>query len=126
MDQQAPRPAFTPPTGPRRQGRAWRAGSADCSGALCLVAMPPSLPTGPNRANLTGGLIVTPDEYHDRTGKGRDEKDHLDDVVSVDGFFEGPDREIDWGMVDDELHNHFNELLGAMGRLPWTAASPTS
>jgi dihydrofolate reductase len=34
--------------------------------------------------------------------------------LSVDGFFEGPDREIDWGMVDDELHNHFNELLGAM------------
>jgi len=37
-------------------------------------------------------------------GKDADEKDHLDDVVSVDGFFEGPDREIDWGMVDDELH----------------------
>jgi len=35
--------------------------------------------------------------------------------VSVDGFFEGPDREIDWHLVDDELHGHFNQLLGAMG-----------
>jgi dihydrofolate reductase len=35
--------------------------------------------------------------------------------VSVDGFIEGPDREIDWHMVDDELHSHFNEQLGAMG-----------
>lgn len=35
--------------------------------------------------------------------------------VSLDGFFEGPDHEIDWHMVDDELHSHFNEQLGAMG-----------
>ena len=35
--------------------------------------------------------------------------------VSVDGFIERPDREIDWHMVDDELHNHFNEHLRAMG-----------
>jgi dihydrofolate reductase len=35
--------------------------------------------------------------------------------VSLDGFFEGPNRELDWQMVDDELHNHFNQLLGAMG-----------
>ena len=35
--------------------------------------------------------------------------------VSLDGFIEGPDREIDWHMVDDELHRHFNEQLGAMG-----------
>jgi dihydrofolate reductase len=35
--------------------------------------------------------------------------------VSVDGFFEGPNRELDWHMVDDELHTHFNEQLGAMG-----------
>jgi hypothetical protein len=33
--------------------------------------------------------------------------------VSVDGFIEGPDGEIDWHMVDDELHRHFNEQLGA-------------
>jgi dihydrofolate reductase len=35
--------------------------------------------------------------------------------VSVDGYIEGPDREIDWHMVDDELHRDFNEQLGAMG-----------
>lgn len=34
--------------------------------------------------------------------------------VSVDGFIEGPDREIDWHLVDDELHGHFNEQLSAM------------
>ena len=26
--------------------------------------------------------------------------------VSLDGFIEGPNREIDWHMVDDELHRH--------------------
>jgi dihydrofolate reductase len=35
--------------------------------------------------------------------------------VSLDGFFEGPNRELDWQMVDDELHRHFNEQLSAMG-----------
>jgi dihydrofolate reductase len=35
--------------------------------------------------------------------------------VSVDGFIEGPNREIDWHMVDDELHRHFNEQAAAMG-----------
>ena len=35
--------------------------------------------------------------------------------VSLDGFMEGPDRELDWHLVDDELHRHFNEQLGAMG-----------
>ncbi|UKY55185.1 dihydrofolate reductase family protein [Streptomyces inhibens] len=35
--------------------------------------------------------------------------------VSLDGFIEGPDRQIDWHMVDDELHRHFNEQLRAMG-----------
>ncbi|TDD93455.1 dihydrofolate reductase family protein [Actinomadura rubrisoli] len=34
--------------------------------------------------------------------------------VSLDGFFEGPDREIDWHVVDDELHGHFNEWLKGM------------
>ena len=35
--------------------------------------------------------------------------------VSVDGFIEGPNRELDWHLVDDELHRHFNEQLAAMG-----------
>ncbi|MDX6297216.1 MAG: hypothetical protein QOI51_1073 [Nocardioidaceae bacterium] len=35
--------------------------------------------------------------------------------VSVDGFIEGPNREIDWHLVDEELHSHFNDVLSAMG-----------
>ncbi|MEU9188574.1 dihydrofolate reductase family protein [Streptomyces sp. NPDC048484] len=35
--------------------------------------------------------------------------------VSLDGFFEGPNREIDWHLVDDELHRHFNERISALG-----------
>ena len=35
--------------------------------------------------------------------------------VSLDGFFEGPDRELDWQLVDVELHQHFNEWLGTAG-----------
>jgi dihydrofolate reductase len=35
--------------------------------------------------------------------------------VSLDGFFEGPDRDLSWHMVDEELHRHFNDQLGAMG-----------
>ena len=34
--------------------------------------------------------------------------------VSLDGFFAGPDGELDWHLVDDEVHTHFNEVLGAM------------
>lgn len=34
--------------------------------------------------------------------------------VSVDGFFEGPEHRIDWHLVDDELHRHFNEQLATM------------
>jgi len=35
--------------------------------------------------------------------------------VSLDGFFEGPKKELDWNMVDDELHDHILEVLGPMG-----------
>jgi dihydrofolate reductase len=35
--------------------------------------------------------------------------------VSLDGYIEGPNREIDWHVVDDELHQHMNDELGAMG-----------
>jgi dihydrofolate reductase len=35
--------------------------------------------------------------------------------VSLDGFIEGPHRELDWHMVDDELHGHFNDQLRTMG-----------
>ncbi len=35
--------------------------------------------------------------------------------LSLDGFFEGPAHELDWHLVDDELHGHFNEQLRPMG-----------
>jgi dihydrofolate reductase len=35
--------------------------------------------------------------------------------VSVDGYMEGPNRELDWHLVDDEVHGHFNEVLAKMG-----------
>lgn len=35
--------------------------------------------------------------------------------VSLDGFFEGPDRELDWQLVDEELHTHFNDWLKTAG-----------
>jgi dihydrofolate reductase len=44
--------------------------------------------------------------------------------VSVDGFFAGPDGELDWQRVDEELHTHFNVVLAGMaaflgGRVTW-------
>jgi dihydrofolate reductase len=35
--------------------------------------------------------------------------------VSIDGFFEGPNREIDWHCVDEELHQHMNDVLAPTG-----------
>lgn len=35
--------------------------------------------------------------------------------VSLDGFFEGPERDISWSLVDEELHQHFNDETRAMG-----------
>lgn len=35
--------------------------------------------------------------------------------ISLDGFIEGPDRELDWHRVDEELHQHFNDELRTEG-----------
>lgn len=35
--------------------------------------------------------------------------------VSVDGYFEGLDRDISWHSVDEELHQHFNDECRAFG-----------
>ena len=35
--------------------------------------------------------------------------------VSLDGFFEGPDRDLSWQLVDEELHGHFNDWLRTAG-----------
>ena len=34
--------------------------------------------------------------------------------MSLDGYFEGPGRELDWHSVDEELHQHFNDVLAPM------------
>lgn len=39
----------------------------------------------------------------------------VQNMVSLDGFFEGPDRDISWHQVDHELHQHMNDELGTMG-----------
>lgn len=44
--------------------------------------------------------------------------------VSVDGYMSGPEGELDWHLVDDELHQHFNDELSAVswfvdGRVTW-------
>ena len=39
----------------------------------------------------------------------------LQSSVSLDGYIEGPNRELDWHLVDGELHKHFNQQLAAMG-----------
>jgi dihydrofolate reductase len=33
--------------------------------------------------------------------------------ISLDGFIEGPDRDISWHRVDEELHAYFNEKFAA-------------
>ncbi|MFI1923130.1 MULTISPECIES: dihydrofolate reductase family protein [unclassified Streptomyces] len=37
--------------------------------------------------------------------------------MSLDGYIEGPDRDISWHQVDDELHQHFNDMVGELGAL---------
>ena len=34
--------------------------------------------------------------------------------VSLDGYFEGPEHDLSWHLVDEELHAHFNDSLAAM------------
>ncbi|MFJ2770426.1 dihydrofolate reductase family protein [Streptomyces sp. NPDC087300] len=35
--------------------------------------------------------------------------------MSLDGFMEGPGGDLDWHLVDEELHQHFNDESRAMG-----------
>jgi len=35
--------------------------------------------------------------------------------VSLDGRFEGPDGSLSWQTIDEELHQHFNDVLRPMG-----------
>ena len=38
-------------------------------------------------------------------------------MVTLDGFFEGPNREIDWHIVDEEFNEYANELLSTVDTL---------
>ncbi|MBK8989192.1 MAG: dihydrofolate reductase family protein [Chloroflexi bacterium] len=38
-------------------------------------------------------------------------------MVSLDGFISGPDGELDWHVIDEELHRHFNDLESEMEML---------
>src|SRR5690348_18462197 len=35
--------------------------------------------------------------------------------VSLDGYFEGPDHDLSWQVIGEEVHQHFNDWLGAAG-----------
>jgi Dihydrofolate reductase len=35
--------------------------------------------------------------------------------ISVDGYFEGPGHDLTWQVVDEELHQHFNDWLRTAG-----------
>jgi dihydrofolate reductase len=35
-------------------------------------------------------------------------------MLSLDGYFEGPEHDLSWHLVDEELHGHFNERLATM------------
>jgi len=35
-------------------------------------------------------------------------------MVSLDGFVEGPNRELDWGIIDEELHTYINRQHSAI------------
>lgn len=36
-------------------------------------------------------------------------------MVSLDGYFEGPDGSLEWHMVDEELHQYFNDVMRDAG-----------
>jgi dihydrofolate reductase len=38
-------------------------------------------------------------------------------MVSLDGYIEGTDGSLDWHIVDEELHRHFNDLESKMDLL---------
>jgi dihydrofolate reductase len=37
--------------------------------------------------------------------------------ISLDGYIEGPDHDISWHSVDEELHRHMNEVIGRFGAM---------
>ena len=46
-------------------------------------------------------------------------------MISLDGFFEGPKRELDWHNVDKEFHEFADRQLSLGGYSPvWTSHVP--
>ena len=41
----------------------------------------------------------------------------LSNMVTLDGFFEGPNKELDWHIVDEELNEYANDLLSNVDAL---------
>lgn len=37
--------------------------------------------------------------------------------ISIDGMFEGPDGSLAWATIDEEIHQHFNDVLRSAGGL---------
>ncbi len=35
----------------------------------------------------------------------------LSNLISLDGFFEGPDKELDWFVIEEEFYEYVRELL---------------
>jgi dihydrofolate reductase len=38
-------------------------------------------------------------------------------MITLDGFFEGPNRELDWHIVDEEFNEYANDLLSKVDAL---------
>ena len=41
----------------------------------------------------------------------------LSNLVTLDGFFEGPNKELDWHIVDEEFNQYANDLLSNVDAL---------
>ncbi|MGB7821309.1 MAG: dihydrofolate reductase family protein, partial [Candidatus Sulfotelmatobacter sp.] len=47
----------------------------------------------------------------------------VSNLASVDGFFEGPNKELDWHVVDDEFHAYAKDMLRRADFLLFGAAT---
>ncbi len=47
----------------------------------------------------------------------------VSNLASLDGFFEGPNKELDWHVVDGEFHEYAREMLRHAGTLLFGAAT---